>query len=193
VKRNLAQFNVPARFLNAYAKDFPPTIRNQVGDPAKVDSYFITGPVGTGKTRLAVAILRKWINGGRAEKAMGRGDVRPMETSALFVSLPDLLEGIRASFSRERGDGRESEASLLWPVTHAQALILDDMGAEKKSEWSFSVVYTLIGGRYNSMRPTIVTSNMGIDEIKAWEPRIASRLGSYHQVDLNGPDRRSEE
>ena len=70
-------------------------------------------------------------------------------------------------------------------------LILDDLGAEKFTEWVAEAVYDLIDHRYAWMKPTIITSNL--DPVRLSElfgARLASRISSGRVVHLTGRDRR---
>ena len=65
------------------------------------------------------------------------------------------------------------------------------MGAEKTTEYVRAVLYEIINERLMSGKQTIVTSNMSLDEIGAnIDDRLASRLSSYHIIELTGADRR---
>lgn len=73
----------------------------------------------------------------------------------------------------------------------ADGLVIDDVGAERVSEWSSSAVYNLISQRINRRRAMVVTSNLSLDEIgRRIDPRLASRLAGLTVLTLAGPDRR---
>ena len=114
----------------------------------------LTGAVGTGKTRLLNAILSTW-----------RGQSRQALTSA------ELLELWRAAV--ERGD--------LGPVFHgyciASAFVLDDLGAEKSTEWALERLTMFLDHRYNRALPTAIATNYGRAGMEAvLGPRIADRV-----------------
>ena len=77
-----------------------------------------TGPCGTGKTHLSVAILRALIQ--------DRG------LNCLFYDFQDLLKEIQSSYS---GESRSSEMGILQPVFTCDVLLLDDLGAQKPTAW----------------------------------------------------------
>ena len=93
---------------------------------------------GTGKTLLAAIV---------AQEKMKRG------LSVVFVSVPDLLMDIRDSF----GTGRTAE--ILRSVQRAPCLVLDDLGAERMSEWVGEQVFAILNYRSNHELQTIITSN----------------------------------
>ena len=182
----LDRVGIPLRYRSAKLADFAePAIQQELAHVQIAEGYFLHGPAGTGKTHLACAALLYWIGQGRATKRQEYGSD---DVSALFVRVPDLLMDIRHTFSSKR-EGM-TEHGLITRHRDVTALVLDDLGAEKHSEWTFAALYAIIAARYDNLRPTIVTSNMTLDEIHAWEPRIASRLATLHVIEMAGTDRR---
>ena len=100
------------------------------------------GPVGTGKTHLAVGILQALI----AEHRV----------SALFCDNRQLLKAINNSYN-PRVDTTESE--VLKPVFEAEVLILDELGSAKQTEWVSDMIEHILNTRYNEQRVTIITTN----------------------------------
>ena len=150
-------------------------------------SYFITGPVGSGKTHLACGILRGFADHGHSQRLEGYQDYFEYdEISARFLTVPELLGIVKASFD---GQGKSSEW-IIKSYQHARCLVLDDLGAEQKTEWSFSCLYRIISFRDSEMLPTIITSNLSLAQLEEWEPRIASRLAGMRVITLGGKDMR---
>ena len=102
------------------------------------------GSVGVGKTHLATAILRRLV-----EECGARG---------VFCDFSDLLERIKATFSKSNADSADD---VLAPYREADLLVLDELGAQRPTDWVRDVLYGLINTRYNRQRITIVTSNYG--------------------------------
>ena len=126
-------------------------------DP-KVPGLLLTGDCGTGKTHLAVAILRETAEAG---------------ISGMFVVVPDLLAKLRASFGQK--DGKAAE--LVETAKNAPLLVLDDLGAEDPKPWVVELIYVLINHRYEHMLPTIITTNYDGKRIAdVFGLRVASRL-----------------
>ena len=126
-------------------------------DP-KAQGLMLMGGYGTGKTHLAVAILRETAEAG---------------ISGMFVVVPDLLGKMRASFDRK--DGKADE--LVDTAKNAPLLVLDDLGAENPKPWVVELVYVLINHRYEHMLPTVIATNCSGKELEAvFGRRIMSRL-----------------
>ena len=103
---------------------------------------FLDGAPGVGKTHLAVAVLKAIV-----EKSAAR---------ALFYDTRDLLRVIRSTYDPSI---RTTELEVLRPVMTVDLLVLDDLGAEKTSEWVEETMNLIVNTRYNERRVTIFTSN----------------------------------
>jgi DNA replication protein DnaC len=142
----------------------------------------IHGPIGTGKTRLAIAILR--------EKYIGEGG------TLRFALAGDVFSEIRETF---RDNSPRSEREVVDELCALDLLVLDDLGREggfrlrQSSEYVLSILHRLLsrrlGERFN--KHTIITTNLTLDEIEAqYDEGIASRLSTFEEVILTGADRR---
>lgn len=134
------------------------------------------GTTGSGKTHLAVSIIREIVRrGGKAR----------------FVSVPRLLLEIRSTFNRGGTYFGDTEAEIIERCAEEPLLVLDDLGSEKGSEWSISTLFLIIDQRYQSLKPTIVTTNLSPDLMeKELGARIASRLASMRVGEIRMPDYR---
>ena len=112
------------------------------------------GTTGTGKTLLAAIV---------AQEKMKRG------VSVVFSSVPDLLMDIRDS----SGTGKTAE--ILRSVQRTPCLVLDDLGAERMSEWVGEQVFAILNYRSNHELQTIITSNYGLTALA--ERMIAATKG----------------
>jgi len=129
----------PRYMANRYLEEFIPGPRG----PQGVGLLF-HGPVGTGKTHLAVAIARELIE--------TRG------ISARFFTIADLLARLRATYSK--ADGSESESEVLKQVFAADLVVIDELGAVRATDWAFEMQELILGWLYNHARPLLVTTNL---------------------------------
>jgi DNA replication protein DnaC len=185
---------VPRRFLLASAADLAPNLSALLAGDEK--NLFLTGVTGSGKTHLAVAAMRAYLE--RLDPVIEDHETGLVKASALggllprMISAPEFLLAIRRSFNREASEDADGEGEILDSYSEVEFLVIDDLGAEKASEWSIQMLYLLIDRRYRDAQRTIVTSNLGLDEIELrLSDRIASRIaGMCDVVALDGPDRR---
>jgi DNA replication protein DnaC len=115
----------------------------------------LSGPYGSGKTHLAAAI-------GNYQASMG--------FPPLMVSVPDLLDHLRATFNPNSNvslDRRFEE------VRKSRLLILDDLGTQSATPWAREKIYQLFNYRYNAELPTVITTSSTPDEL---DPRLYSRM-----------------
>ena len=110
--------------------------------PVVEKGVLLQGLPGVGKTHLAVATLLQMI---RTRGARG-----------LFYDTRDLLRVIRSTYDPVN---RTAEMDVLGPVMRTDVLVLDDLGAEKTSEWVEETMNLIVNTRYNERRLTIFTSN----------------------------------
>ncbi len=106
------------------------------------NGLLITGPIGVGKTHLAVGILQELIS--------ERG------ATGLFYDYRDLLKQVQNSYNRQVN---ETELEVLKPVFEAEVLVLDELGASKPTDWVWDTVAHILNTRYNDRRTTIITTN----------------------------------
>ena len=154
----LAAARIPRRYehceLTNYDTDFPgahPTLADahfmassfaSKCDPRGDKGLLIIGKIGTGKTHLAVGILKELIQ--------TRG------IACLFYDYRELLKEIQNSYN---STVQTTELDVLRPVFETDVLVLDELGAVKPTEWVWDTVSLILNTRYNDNRTTIITTN----------------------------------
>ncbi len=108
----------------------------------KVPGLIFYGPPGVGKTHLAVAVLRELIE---RYQVQGR-----------YADFSSLMFAIHSTFDDTSTD---SLASVLRPVMEAEVLVLDELGAQKPTDWVLQNLYWIVNRRYNEQRPTLFTTS----------------------------------
>ncbi len=119
---------------------------------------WLMGNTGTGKTTLAMLV---------SKEALKRGH------SVAIFSLPKLLARIRATFDAQAGE--ESYAEFFERLCDIDLLHIDDLGAEKQTEWVLEQLYALVNERYEREKPILVTTNLDQAEL---EDQIGERTVS---------------
>jgi len=110
---------------------------------------------GVGKTHLAGAI---------AHRILDRWQGDPFMCPVLFVSEPDILLQITATynFNLEEKQTRESESDIINRLIAVPLLIIDDVGKRKVSDLRFvqRIHFSIIDGRYKKLKPIVLTANL---------------------------------
>ena len=137
---------------------------------------WLMGDTGTGKTTLAMLVSKAALEDSR---------------SVAIYSLPKLLARIRQTYDAEPGG--DSYLTFFERLTSVDLLHIDDLGAEKRSDWVLEQLYALVNERYEAQRSMLVTTNLDQREL---EEQIGSRTVSRlveicgDPLPLFGPDRR---
>jgi len=133
------------------------------------------GPVGTGKTTLAMLVSKAALEAGR---------------SVAIYSLPRLLNEIRDTHRAER-----SHVDLLDRLTAVDLLHVDDVGAERTTDWVLEELYSIVNARYEDERSMVITTNILDREALCAQitERSVSRLTEMcEEVPVQGDDRRMD-
>jgi DNA replication protein DnaC len=110
--------------------------------PIEKTGLLLIGPVGTGKTHLAVGIIQELIK--------GKG------VPCRFCDYRELLKEIQNSYNPTV---QTTELEILRPVFDTEVLVLDELGAIKPTEWVWDTVSHILNSRYNDKKTTIITTN----------------------------------
>lgn len=188
----LKRMNVPTRYLTCRLENYAGNdkLTGIIKSIPLTESILFTGQTGCGKTHLGVARLAEIV----------KADL-PGKKS--FCTVPDLLMQIRASFNAPRPDGEmNSEWNPRDPVTEEEIvsyyasldfLIIDDLGAEKSTEFSITTLYIILDRRIRELKTTIITTNLNMNQIEEHlGARIASRLSEMKNIKINMPDYRKK-
>nr|WP_068792316.1 ATP-binding protein [Brevibacillus laterosporus] len=118
-------------------------------------SLMLWGTYGNGKSRLAASVANYLKESGK---------------TVVFQSVPELLERIRHTFNKKNA---ETEQQIMTALLQCDLLILDDIGAEKVTDWVNDVLFRVIDGRYRKQLPTLYTSNLKPSEL---DEKLGSRI-----------------
>lgn len=131
----------------------------------------LQGGYGCGKTHLAAAAANAAVENG---------------VSTLFLTVPDLLDTLRYAYSGPAGAFEER----FEQVRRVPLLVLDDFGTQNATDWAKEKLFQILNYRYINHLPTIVTTNLSLEEI---EGRMRSRLSDpdlVTEVRILAPDYR---
>jgi DNA replication protein DnaC len=159
------------REIRSYVKDIDAKLEAGKG-------LWLFGDVGTGKTSLAMLVSKAALDAGR---------------SVAIYSLPRLLSDIKETYE----DRSESSYMQLFErVVGVDLLHIDDLGAEKRTDWVLEQLYSIINERWQEQRSIIVTTNLfDVDELRDQiGPRTVSRLHEMCDlIPIMGRDRRMQQ
>ncbi|MBE6732071.1 MAG: ATP-binding protein [Ruminococcaceae bacterium] len=134
------------------------------------DSLLFMGSTGLGKTHLSLAIAGVVISKG-------------------FGVVYGSAQSFASMIERERFKEIENE-DVATTLISADLLILDDLGVEFQSPYVTSVLYNIIDSRIMKNAPTIISTNLSIEDIKKkYSERLVSRiLGGFSRINFYGKD-----
>jgi DNA replication protein DnaC len=166
----------PIREMDALVLDdirrFTRNVTENVGEGR---GRWFYGDVGTGKTLLAMLISKAALEAG---------------LSVAIYSVPRLLAEIKETYEES---SKGSYMDLFRRLCAVDLLHLDDLGAERRTEWVLEQLYSIVNERWQDERSIVVTTNLDLDELRqqvGW--RTVSRLMEIcgDPIPIMGPDRR---
>ena len=149
-------------------------VQQYLADYPLVDGkgMLLTGDTGVGKTHLAVALLKGLIEKG---------------AETLFLDYQELLKRIQSSYNPR---ALTAEREVIRPVLETEVVVIDDLGANRISDWVEDTIHYMLNHRYNEKKTTLLTANLSREGLSGAPgsrvvratfeerlgPRVASRL-----------------
>ena len=145
--KSLDDFEVTDKSRNVFEffRDYADNINERIESGTCI---VLTGRPGTGKTHLACALLTV---------ARGKGH------SCLFTSVAGLVRAVRDTW---RDSSPVTESKMIENFVDLDLLVIDEVGVQAKSDNERNILFAVINGRYEEMRPTIILSNETLKEVK---------------------------
>lgn len=116
--------------------------------------WFLYGKAGRGKTHLAHGLVQAII--------------RRYAINTRIYSFVEFINQLRLSFNNGDTD------TLKYQITNVSFLLIDDIGAEKETEFVNETIYEIVDYRYRKKLPTIITTNLMPENIN--DERVVSRI-----------------
>ena len=137
---------------------------------ANTRGILLMGKPGRGKSHLMASHGAKWSAAG---------------LTVAYQSVGNLLGLLRTGFEDQLHDER-----LRFVSTRVDLLMLDDLGAERRTDWSEEKLYLILDARLKIKKSLFVTTNLTEAELyERYHPRIASRLKEMcHWIHVDGQD-----
>ena len=196
-RNSLADADIPKRYQHCTLNNvraYNDSLRQAVdkarrfvdGFPGKADrGLLFVGLAGVGKTHIAVGVLR--------------GVIEKTGVQGLFYDTRELLTKIKSSYDPVI---RTSSTNILRPVMETRLLVLDDLGAERPTDWVEETMNLIVNTRYNERLMTLFTSNYpnvpDMEDPNSLLCRIGFRMRSRLQemcstVEIDAADFRDED
>lgn len=135
-----------------YAENFTTALENG-------QSMIFVGNVGSGKTHLASGIAHEVLKDGN---------------SALFSTVLGAVRTVKDTYRR---DSAKTESEAIMDLVKPDLLVLDEVGVQFGSDTEKLILFEIINGRYEHMRPTILLSNLDITGLGEYlGERVMDRL-----------------
>ena len=196
-ERALAATHIPPRYFNCAFTNFDlyperggprneslwkafGIVQRYLADFPLVDGkgLLLTGDTGVGKTHLIVALLKGLIEKG---------------AEGLFLDYQELLKRIQSSYEPT---ALTAERHVMRPALEAEVLVMDDLGANRVSEWVEDTINYLLNHRYTEKKVTLLTANLSSERLggapgnrftrpsfeERLGPRVASRLHEMGRI-----------
>lgn len=150
----------------------------------KARGLYLCGESGVGKTVMTVLACRRWLQDWATVNAIG--NPYP-ENEWRFVSCTKLVMEIQDAWRTDA-----SAYKILKQYAEVPHLVMDDLGAEKPTDYVRQCFYFVINEREQWGRQTLITSNRTVGKLsELYDMRIVSRIiGICDRREISGRDRR---
>lgn len=192
LKKKLATAGIPKLFENAHLSNFnygvyTTNMNKQIGKANRLAAinyiknfeqmktagkglYIYSSIKGSGKTRLAISIANDLVH--------------ELGINVTVIKAVNMSKEVRKTY---RSDSNMNDLEVIAAFQKADVLVIDDLAAEKPSEFIEELLYTIFDYRVENKLPTIITSNLTIDEFGTQQYKTKDgQLKSY----ANGDDSR---
>lgn len=132
------------------------------------------GGIGTGKTFFACCLANEFIDQGK---------------SVLVTNFPRILNSLTAAYDKQ---------AIIDTLNENEILIIDDLAAERDTDFALECIWNVIDSRNKTKLPTIITTNLNLKDLTATadarHERIYNRLLEMCiPVEVEGRNRRKKE
>lgn len=119
----------------------------------------LVGSFGTGKTQLAVELMKHATRNLR---------------SAYFTTAMEFFEEVKSSY---RQDSKHSELGVLRRFRRPALLVVDEIGKRSDNDWENNLLFAILNARYNDLTDTVVIDNRTkLEFIATIGSSLASRI-----------------
>ncbi len=165
LNERLLDAGIPDRFmgctLDNWRADAPPQVQALAACAGFVEAFdenfavgrsaMLLGTVGTGKTHLGTAMLQAVIREHAHDGLRG-----------LYATAGSIIRDVKATF----GNRGRTEADVYADLIGPDLLVIDEVGVQHGTDFERQVLFEVINGRYERIKPTIVVSNLGVTELR---------------------------
>ena len=165
LNERLLDAGIPARFtactLSNWSADAPAKAQALAACGGFVEAFeenfavgrsaMLLGTVGTGKTHLGTAMLQAVIREHAHDGLRG-----------LYATAGSIIRDVKTTF----GNRGRTEADVYADLIRPDLLVIDEVGVQHGTDFERQVLFEVINGRYERIKPTIVVSNLGVTELR---------------------------
>jgi len=174
IMRLMGNLNLPQRFAHSTLDNYEPTNQDAARCLKLCKAYaakwadrrkqgggmVMCGKPGTGKNHLALAIAKHVIN--------------EHQQSSMFTTALRVARAFKSTWGK---NAERTEYEVISAYTDPDLLIIDEVGVQFGSEAEKLILFEVINTRYEQMKPTILISNLPLEELTAFiGERVIDRM-----------------